>query len=75
MSYDSLPDQVLFSNPRDLVLNVFISPSNPVLRSMGVRYILAMGRSQNQVETSKYKLRYVSWTGNFSIFEIPRTTP
>jgi hypothetical protein len=71
MSYGKDAEAVTYENPSPVVLQVTISPSHPVLKSMGVRYILAIGPSQREVETSKYRLLYVSDDGNFSIFEIP----
>ncbi|HWX41905.1 MAG TPA: hypothetical protein VN345_12215 [Blastocatellia bacterium] len=69
MLYGSDPDKVTFSYTFPVDLDVTISPDNPVLRSMGVRYILAVGETQATVETSKYPLIYASPHGHFSIFD------
>src|SRR5262249_5496481 len=54
MSYGSDPETVTFANPNPVILQVTISPSHPVLKSMGVRYILAIGESQYDVDRSKF---------------------
>jgi hypothetical protein len=69
MLYGSDPDKVTFSYTFPVDLDVTISPDNPVVRSMGVRYILAVGETQGTVETSKYPLIYASPHGHFSIFD------
>jgi len=71
MSCGKDSETVSFANPSPVVLQVTISPYHPVLKSMGVRYILATGESRRQVETVKCRLIYVSRDGNSSIFEIP----
>jgi len=54
-----------------VVVVVTISPEHPVLKEMGLRYILAMGESQALIDQSRYSLVYASTRGTFSIFEIP----
>ncbi|HWX40839.1 MAG TPA: hypothetical protein VN345_06775 [Blastocatellia bacterium] len=71
MSCGKDSETVSFANPSPVVLQVTISPYHPVLKSLGVRYILATGDSRRQVETAKCRLIYVSRDGNSSIFEIP----
>jgi hypothetical protein len=62
---------VSFSNSQDDAMDVSISPTHPVLLSMGARYVLAMGPAQATVSTSNLPIVYKSETGRFTIFEIP----
>ncbi len=62
---------VEFRNPNEGSLNVKISPTNPALKALGVRYVLAMGDAQKLMDTSRLNLAYRSSFDNFSIYEIP----
>ena len=52
-------------------LTLRISPANPILRTMGARYILACGEAQRSVNQRRFPLVHKSDNGDFSIFEIP----
>ena len=56
-------------NPGDL--SVWVSPHNPVLKSLGARYVLVMDEGLTTSNTSSLNLIYRSTANNFSIFEIP----
>jgi hypothetical protein len=71
MFYESDAKKVTFANSEKDHLEVTVSPDHPALKSMGLRYILALDDQQFQVEASKYPLIYTSKTGLFSIFEVP----
>jgi hypothetical protein len=47
-----------------------MSPNNPVLAELGVRYVILADEAQNNVDSSRLSLIYRSEAGNFSIFEI-----
>jgi len=53
-------------------LRVVISPNNPLLKSVGARYVLLVGDAQKYVDSSKLRLAYQSSSNTFSIFEIPQ---
>jgi hypothetical protein len=65
-------NQVLFDSPKPGLLWVRVSPNNPTLRSLGVRYVVQWRDAQNNFDTSKLRLVYRSLYGTFSIFEIPQ---
>ena len=77
VSFDYLPDDnaVTFTNPREGELRVVISPNNPLLKSVGARYVLLLGDMQKYVDSSKLRLVYQSSANTFSIFEIPQDQP
>jgi hypothetical protein len=64
-------ENVSYSNPSELVLDVTIRADNPVLKQMGAKYILAFDAAARQVNTDRFPLLYKSPTSGFSIFEIP----
>jgi hypothetical protein len=74
LSFDYMPDDnlVSFNNPQDGEVRVVISPNNPLLKSMGARYVLLVGDAQKYVDSSKLRLAYQSSSNTFSIFEIPQ---
>jgi hypothetical protein len=63
--------EVAFSNPNEGSLAVRIAPTNPTLKALGARYVLAMGEAQSQVEASHLNPIYRSSFDNFTIYEIP----
>jgi hypothetical protein len=60
---------VLFRSSQEDALEVYIAPDHPALKSLGVRYVLAMGESQHAVEQSALDLLYRSSNGSFAIFQ------
>jgi hypothetical protein len=64
-------ENLSYSNPSPLVLDVSIRADNPVLKQMGAKYILASDAAARQVNTDRFPLLYKSETGAFSIFAIP----
>jgi hypothetical protein len=60
---------ISFNNSQEDALEVYIAPDHPALKSLGVRYVLAMGDSQQAVGQSALDLVYRSSNGTFSIFE------
>ncbi len=70
---DYLADEnsVAFTNPQEGELRVHVSPTNPVLKTVGVRYVLVIGDAQNVVDASKLRPLYQSSGGHFTIYEIP----
>jgi len=69
--YTADDQAVSFSNPNEGSMRVKVAPTNPTLKALGARYVLAMGGAQNQMEASRLKLTYRSSFDNFSIYEIP----
>ena len=71
--FDYTPDdhEVSFSNPNEGTMGVKVSPTNPALKVLGARYVLAMGDAQQAMESSRLNLIYRSSFDNFSIYEIP----
>jgi hypothetical protein len=62
---------VSFSNANEGSLTVKVSPTNSTLKTLGTRYVLLMGDTQKQVDTSRLNLVSRSLFDNFSIYEIP----
>jgi hypothetical protein len=60
---------VTFHSSQEDALEVYIAPDHPALKSLGVRYVLAMGDSQRDVEQSALDLLYRSSNGTFAIFQ------
>ena len=77
VSFDYLADEntVSFKKIQDGTMRVQISPYNPVLKSLGARYVLILGEAQKIVDTSKLAPVYHSSVDAFSIFEIPADRP
>ncbi len=69
--YASDDNKVYFDSPQPGSLTVQISPYNPLLKSLGVRYVLLMGDAQKVVDTSRLTPVHRSSAGNFFIYEIP----
>ena len=70
--FDYEPDvnKISYWNPTQSTLHLSISPENPALKKLGVRYVIMQG--DEQAEAGKnLKLVYQSAANNFSIFEIP----
>lgn len=59
---------ISFNSSSQDALEVFVAPDHPALKRMGVRYVLAMGESQQAVGQSALDLVYKSSSGTFSIF-------
>jgi hypothetical protein len=70
LSYKSDDSWVFFRNFQDDAIDVRISPTHPALKELGARYVLALGDTQAEVESSRLPLIYKSPSGSFSIFEI-----
>jgi hypothetical protein len=70
LEYTPQKKKVSFANHQEGALTVWVSPLNPVLRSMGARYVLLLGDAQSSVDTSKLDLIYRSASGSFSIYDI-----
>jgi hypothetical protein len=70
---DYLADEtrIGFTNPQEGELRVQVSPTNPLLKSVGVRYVVLLGEAQSAVDTSKLRLLYKSSGEAFTIYEIP----
>ncbi|SRR6266404_640328 len=62
---------VTFTSRNEGELSVSLCPTNPVLKSLGARYVLLMADAQPLVNTNNLRLLYRSTFDNFSIFEIP----
>jgi hypothetical protein len=69
--YTSDDNKVYFDSPQNGSLTVQISPNNPLLKSLGARYVLLMGEAQTVVDTSRLTPVHRSSAGNFFIYEIP----
>jgi len=69
--YTADDQAVSFSNPNEGSMRVKVALTNPTLKALGARYVLAMGGAQNQMDASRLKLTYRSSFDNFSIYEIP----
>ncbi|GEM_PF-1259681 len=73
LAYERDERKILLTGTPPYVVRIGISPGNAVLRSMGARYVLAMGESQSEIDRTKFPLLYRSDSGSFAIFEIPQT--
>jgi hypothetical protein len=62
---------VEFRNPNEGALAVKVSPTNPTLKTLGVRYVLVMGDMQKLIDVRRLRPVYQSAFGNFSIYETP----
>jgi hypothetical protein len=71
--YVSTPDDeyINMTNPSEGALWVTISPTNRLLKQLGVRYALFFGPDQNKADQEMLKLVLRSEHGHFSIYEIP----
>jgi hypothetical protein len=69
--YTPKDNRVSFDNPLDGALEVTVAPSNPALKTLGVRYVVLMGDALKEVDSSALTLIYRSSSDNFSIYEIP----
>lgn len=74
LAYEGDERKILLTGNQSYVIRIGISPGNAVLRSMGARYVLAMGGSQSEIDRTKFPLLYRSDRGIFAIFEIPQTS-
>ena len=63
--------QVYFTVPRQGVLWAWISPNNPALKKLGVRYVIQWADAQEDFDTTGLRLLYQSSSHTFRIFEIP----
>jgi hypothetical protein len=71
LKYEKDDGEVSFDLPKTDTLVVGLSPSNPVVKSMGARYILATYWAQKEIDTARFPLIFQSADQNFSVFEIP----
>ncbi|MEW6208609.1 MAG: hypothetical protein AB1631_09595 [Acidobacteriota bacterium] len=71
LAYERDERKILLTGRQYYVVKIGISPGNAALRSMGARYVLAMGESQSEIDHTKFPLLYKSEGGGFAIFEIP----
>jgi hypothetical protein len=63
-------DAISFKNPSEGALVVTLSPGEPRLKALGVRYILLMGKEQAQADETKLLSVYHSDDHRFSIYEL-----
>ncbi len=70
LAYEWDERKILLTGTQSYVVKIGISPGNAVLRSMGARYVLAMGKAQSEIDHAKFPLLYRSESGSFAIFEI-----
>ncbi|MEK6304439.1 MAG: hypothetical protein AABO41_27435 [Acidobacteriota bacterium] len=66
--YRASPSLISFRSSQEDALDVYVAPDHPALKRLGVRYVLAMGDSQQNVGQSALDLVYKSSNGSFSIF-------
>jgi len=71
LGIDGISQGATFTNPKDDAMTVTVSPSNPVLLSMGARYVLAMYKYQDNIDKIGLPVIYKSKTGTFTIYGIP----
>ncbi len=64
------PNTISFQNPTQGFLLVKLSPSNPRLKQLGVRYVLLMDGQQVPVDETKLRLVFRSPYGRFTIYEL-----
>jgi hypothetical protein len=70
LEYRENPNWVSFRNPNQGVLIVGLDPRNPALKSLGARYVLAIGDARSVLESAGLPLLYKSTNGSFSIYSI-----
>jgi hypothetical protein len=63
------PATISFENPMQGFLSVKISPDNPRLKQLGVRYVLLVGGQQVAVDPKKLRELYHAPSGRFTIYE------
>jgi hypothetical protein len=66
---------ISYRNPVEGALYVTLSPTEPRLKTLGVRYLLFYGNQQRQADETKLRLLLRSSTHNFSIYELPDAPP
>jgi hypothetical protein len=64
------PTTISFQNPTEGFLRVNISPANPRLKLLGVRYVLLFDKQQVPVDETKLRRVYSSGSGHFTIYEL-----
>jgi hypothetical protein len=64
------PKNISFQNPTQGYLLVKLSPDNPRLKQLGVRYVLLADSQQVPVDQTKLRLVYRSAEGRFTIYEL-----
>jgi hypothetical protein len=73
LKYSGETTPVKFTAPGPDQLHIEASPNDPKLRSLGVRYILAIGEFQQGLAEAHLQPLYRSPSGRFTIFEYPAT--
>jgi hypothetical protein len=68
---DSGAGQATFISPKDDTMVVSVSPTDPVLVSMGARYVLAMYKYQADIDRLGLPVVYKSQSGSFTIYGVP----
>ncbi|HKF59318.1 MAG TPA: hypothetical protein VKJ45_28015, partial [Blastocatellia bacterium] len=71
LGVDGIGQEATFTNPKDDAMTVTVHPTNPVLLSMGARYVLAMYKYQDNIDKIGLPVIYKSKTGTFTIYGIP----
>ena len=61
---------ITFRNPAEGALMVTMSPGEPRLKDLGVRYVILMGPQQAQADDTKLQLLMHSPHNNFTIYEL-----
>ena len=64
------PQTISFESGGQGFLNVRISPYNPRLKQLGVRYVMLVDGHQTAVDEAKLRLVYSSPYGHFTIYEL-----
>ena len=64
------PKAITFQNPTQGTLIVKLSPANPRLKELGVRYVMLVDGQQVPVDEKKLKLVYRSQNHHFTIYEL-----
>jgi hypothetical protein len=66
------PQAITFENPTEGFLRVTLSPDNPRLKELGVRYVLLVDGQQSQLpfDHTKYRFVWTSRSGHFTIYEL-----
>jgi hypothetical protein len=71
LAADATQPQPAFTSPKDDTMVVSVSPTDPVLASMGARYVLAMYKYQADMDRLGLPVLYKSPGGSFTIYSIP----
>lgn len=69
--YNTNVQHPVIKNPQADVLLVYISPHSSILKDLHVRYIIAAGGEQNNMNLENLTLRYRATDNSFVIYELP----